>query len=179
MSKIKTVGGLVFIPFIEAATIKEKVKEIASRIKSDYKGLDPIFIVVMNGAFVYAADLLRRVNIDCDIKFVQVKSYVGIDNSGDINVSWPPDTDLSGRHIVIIEDIVDTGITINRLLPEIQAQNPKSVEITSIFVKPAAHQYQINIKYSGIEIPEAFIIGYGLDYNGLGRNLKDIYQLKD
>lgn len=179
MSKIKSVGGLEFVPFIHANTIKEKVKEVAAQIKADYKGQNPIFLVVMNGAFVYAADLLRRVNIDCDIKFVQVKSYIGIDSTGEVKVVWPPETNMTDRHIIIVEDIIDTGITIHRLLPEIQKQKPKSVEVTAIFVKPEAHQHDIAVKYPGIEIPKAFIIGYGLDYNGLGRNLKDVYQLKE
>jgi hypoxanthine phosphoribosyltransferase len=176
MKKLKRVGDLTFAPYISAEEIKLKVKELAILIRKDYKGKNPVFIVVMNGAFVFAADLLRKVKISCDIKFVQVKSYVGIDSTGEVAINWPPETNLQGRHVIIIEDIIDTGVTLHQLIPNIESMQPKSTAITAIFVKPEAHKHQIDIQYPGIEIPKEFIVGYGLDYNGMGRNLKDVYQ---
>jgi hypoxanthine phosphoribosyltransferase len=176
-NKNQKINGVEFVPFMESKTIYEKVKEIANSINNDYQGLNPVFVIVMNGAFVFAADLLRRIKIECDIKFVQAKSYVGLDNTGEVEINWPPETNFTGRHVIIVEDIIDTGHTIHRLNIEIQKHKPSSIEVTAIFVKPDAHIHKLEIKYPGLQIPQAFIIGYGLDYHGLGRNLKHVYQI--
>jgi hypoxanthine phosphoribosyltransferase len=178
MKKEITLGGLTFVHYIDAKIIKAKVKEMAKQISDDFDGKNPTFFVIMNGAFVFAADLLRKLNIDCDIKFIQVKSYLGLESSGPPEITWPLDFDYKDQHIIIIEDVVDSGNTLAHLVPLIEKNGVASVHVAAILIKKDAHKVDVEVKYQGIHIPDDFIIGYGLDYNGLGRNLKDVYQLK-
>jgi hypoxanthine phosphoribosyltransferase len=169
---------LIFEPYISAPIIHEKVNLIAHAINHDYAGAKPLIIVVMNGAFVFAADLVRQFDIECDIMFVNIKSYNGTISNDSAVIQWDDGNNIVDRDIIIIEDIIDTGKTMAKLIPFLQTKGTRSVEVAAIFIKPDAAQHDIQIKYAGISIPDRFVVGYGLDYNGLGRNLKDVYQLK-
>lgn len=173
------VGDLTFIKYIDAKTLEIKVQEIADTIREDYHEKYPIFLVVMNGAFIYAADLIRKLDFPCELSFVRIKSYHGTESTGKADIYMPPNIDLKGRHIIVIEDIIDTGNSMSVFLPMLEAMHPASVRISSILVKPGAHIHDIHTAYPGFLIPNKFVVGYGLDYNGMGRNLKDLYQLKE
>lgn len=136
-------------------------------------------MAVLNGSFMFAADLMRNIQIDCEITFVKLASYQGTQSTGKVRTLIGQDVSLESRHIIILEDIVDTGKTLFEFLPIIKAQSPASVEIATLLIKPAAMQYNIAVKYRGLEIPNDFIVGYGLDYDGLGRNLNDIYVINE
>ena len=163
---------------IPAPEIKERVKAVAERINNDLKDKNPLFLAVLNGSFIFAADLMREITIPCEISFVKLASYQGTTSTGKITEVIGINEDLSGRCIVIVEDIVDTGVTMSHLLDWLKAQAVKSVEVCSLIVKPEKLKVKIDIKYAGMEIPDTFILGYGLDYNNKGRNYKDIYKLK-
>ncbi len=167
-----------FVPYIRADKISSRVAGIADAISVDYAGKEPLFICILNGAFVFAADLLRHVTIPAEISFIKLSSYSGISSSGVVTTSIGLTQNIAGRHIIILEDIVDTGKTLNSFLPEIRSQLPASVAITSFLTKPDALQYEIRVDYTAFEIDNKFVVGYGLDYNGLGRNLPDLYILK-
>jgi len=164
-----------FKTFISAAQIQAQIDRIAKDIDDKYRNEKPLFIAILNGSFIFAADLLRCLKIQCDISFVKVSSYQGT-SSGQmtelIGLNYP----IKNRPIIIIEDIVDTGNTLHKILPGIKAKHPKSIEIASLLCKPAAIEFPIEVTYSCFDIPNAFVIGYGLDYNNLGRQYKDIYQ---
>lgn len=136
-------------------------------------------MAVLNGSFMFAADLMRNIRIDCEITFVKLASYQGTQSTGKVRTLIGQDVPLESRHIIILEDIVDTGKTLFEFLPIIKAQSPASVEIATLLIKPAAMQYNIAVKYRGLEIPNDFIVGYGLDYDVLGRNLNDIYVIDE
>jgi hypoxanthine phosphoribosyltransferase len=171
------VGNLKFAKYIDANTIETKVQEIADSIREDYHEKYPMFLVVMNGAFIYAADLIRKLDFPCELNFVRIKSYHGIESTGKIDIYMPPNIDLKDRHLIIVEDIIDTGNTMAAFIPELERYNPKSIKLTSVLIKPEAHKHDIVTDYPGFVIPNKFVVGYGLDYDGMGRNLKDLYQL--
>ena len=173
------VGDLSFIKYISAQEIEKKVQEIADTIREDYHEKYPMFLVVMNGAFIYAADLIRKLDFPCELNFVRIKSYEGTSSSGKIDIYMPPNIDIKNRHVIIIEDIIDTGNTMSAFIPELEKNHPTSVRLSSILVKPEAHKHPIITHYPGFIIPNKFVVGYGLDYDGMGRNLKDLYQLYD
>jgi hypoxanthine phosphoribosyltransferase len=171
------VGNLKFAKYIDANTIETKVQEIADSIREDYHEKYPMFLVVMNGAFIYAADLIRKLDFPCELNFVRIKSYHGTESTGKIDIYMPPNIDLKDRHLIIVEDIIDTGNTMAAFIPELERYNPKSIKLTSVLIKPEAHKHDIVTDYPGFMIPNKFVVGYGLDYDGMGRNLKDLYQL--
>ncbi len=173
------VGDLTFVKYIEADALEEKVQEIADSIREDFHEKYPMFLVVMNGAFIYAADLIRKLDFPCELNFVRIKSYQGTESSGKIDIYMPPNIELKDRHLILVEDIIDTGNTMAAFIPELEKYAPASIQLTSILVKPEAHKHDIITKYPGFIIPNKFVVGYGLDYNGMGRNLKDLYQLYD
>lgn len=175
--EIIEVGNLNFVKYIDDKTIEAKVQEIADSIREDYHEKYPMFLVVMNGAFIYAADLIRKLDFPCELNFVRIKSYHGTESSGNIDIYMPPNIDLKDRHLIIVEDIIDTGNTMAAFIPELKAYNPASIKLTSILIKPEAHKHDITTDYPGFIIPNKFVVGYGLDYDGMGRNLKDLYQL--
>jgi hypoxanthine phosphoribosyltransferase len=177
VNEIIEVGDLQFIKYIDAATIEAKVQEIADGIREDFHEKYPMFLVVMNGAFIYAADLIRKLDFPCELNFVRIKSYHGTESTGKIDIYMPPNIDLKDRHLIIVEDIIDTGNTMAAFIPELEKYSPLSIRLTSILVKPEAHKHDIVTEYPGFIIPNKFVVGYGLDYNGMGRNLKDLYQL--
>jgi hypoxanthine phosphoribosyltransferase len=165
--------------YLSEAEIQQKVSEIAHKINNDYKGLNPLFISILNGSFMFAADLFKHLTIDSEICFIKLASYKGMKSSGHIITAIGLDQDLYNRHVIIIEDIVDTGKTLDVFLPKLHHQQPASLKIAALLHKPEATEKPITIDYLGFSIPNKFVVGYGLDYDGLGRNLKEIYQLKD
>lgn len=166
-----------FAPSIPAADIMRQVKRVAQDINRDYKGETPLFLVVLNGAFVFAADLLREVDVPSEVSFVKLASYEGTASTGTVREVIGLNTDITGRHVIIVEDIVESGITMAHMLDRLRSQNPKSIEICTLLLKPACLEVKLDIKYVAMEIPNDFILGYGLDYNGQGRGLKDIYTI--
>jgi hypoxanthine phosphoribosyltransferase len=171
--------GYTFEVYIPEDEIYSIVVEMAAKIQNDYKGKNPLFIIVLSGAFIFAADLLRNIDIENDITFVKLKTYDGFNSTKKLNMMLASSERLVDRHVVIIEDIVDTGYTLDKFLEVCKTENPKSLEIVSLLVKREALIHPLEIKYSGRDIPNDFVIGYGLDYNGKGRNLTDIYKIKD
>ncbi|MGZ3950328.1 MAG: hypoxanthine phosphoribosyltransferase [Flavisolibacter sp.] len=163
--------------YLPEAKIQEKIKEIAVQLNNDYKNKRPLFIAILNGSFMFAADLFKYLSIDAEICFIKLASYRGMKSSGHVITAIGLDVDLYDRDVVILEDIVDTGKTLNEFLPKLDHQQPKSLKIAALLHKPDATQFQLKIDYVGFSIPNKFVVGYGLDYDGLGRNFKDIYQL--
>lgn len=162
------------ISITEEQILKE-VDRVATEINRDLKDKNPLFLSVLNGSFMFTADLMKRITIPCEISFVKLASYQGISSTGKITEVIGVNEDISGRCVVIVEDIVDTGLTMQRLLETLGTRNPKEIHIASLLVKPEKLQVPLNIKYAAMNIPNDFIVGYGLDYDGLGRNYKDIY----
>jgi hypoxanthine phosphoribosyltransferase len=150
---------------------------MAAKMNKDLKGKNPLFIIVLNGAFMFASDLLKKINIDCEITFVKLSSYVGTKSSHLVREVIGLDKPLSNRHVVVVEDIIDTGITMHDTLPKLKNLDAAEVQIATLLFKPKAFQKDFKIDYIGMEIPNDFIVGYGLDYDGLGRNLPDIYKI--
>ncbi len=155
--------------------ILERVQLVADEINRDLAGKNPIFLSVLNGAFMFTSDLMKRINIPCEISFIKLASYEGMASSGTIKEVIGINEDLADRTVVIVEDIVDTGFTMERLMEQVGTRNPKEIHIASLLVKPDKLQVDLDIKYVAMSIPNDFIVGYGLDYDGFGRNYKDIY----
>ncbi|MFP3860756.1 MAG: hypoxanthine phosphoribosyltransferase [Bacteroidales bacterium] len=176
MEKIK-LKDKEFTLSIPEAKIQEAVKQIADNINEDLKNeKTPLFLGILNGAFMFLSDLFKEINIDCEVSFVKLASYQGTNSTGDVKQLIGLNENLSGRNVIIVEDIVDTGLTINNLVKQVKGYDPEKVRVASLLFKPDACQEFINLDYVGIEIPNEFIVGYGLDYDGLGRNYKDIYK---
>ncbi|MEO8765816.1 MAG: hypoxanthine phosphoribosyltransferase [Ginsengibacter sp.] len=176
MASIK-VHDKEFIPYISSKEIEEQVARVASDINRDYQDKKPLFIAILNGAFIFAADLFKNITLDAEICFIKLASYKGVKSTGKVITAIGLDVDLYGREVIIIEDIVDTGKTLSQFLPQLEHHHPASLRIASLLHKPDAMVHPIKIDYLGFTIPDKFVIGYGLDYDGLGRNIKEIYQL--
>jgi hypoxanthine phosphoribosyltransferase len=166
-----------FEPYLPADQIALKIQEMAGNINRDYAGKRPLFIAILNGSFIFAADIFKSITIEAEICFIKLASYKGTKSSGQVITAIGLDTDIFGRHIIILEDIVDTGRTLHEFLPQLEHQQPASLTIAALLHKPDATLYPVKIGYKGFSIPDKFVLGYGLDYNGLGRNIKEIYQL--
>ena len=164
-----------FVPFISETAISARIKDLASQITSDYEGKNPVFIGILNGSFMFCSDLLRLVNIPCEISFMKCSSYEGTSSTGVIKQLFGLNQDIKGRHIVLIEDIIDTGFTMEFILKEISKQEPASIKICTLLFKPEALKAPIQSDYIGFETENKFLLGYGLDYDGYGRNLPEIY----
>ena len=160
---------------IPEAEIKKHVKEVADRINHDMAGKNPLLIAVLNGSFIFAADLMRMITSPCEISFVKLASYEGTTSSGQITEVLGINEDLNGRTVIIVEDIVDTGLTMKRMIETLGTRNPKSIHICTLLLKPDKLTVDIDIEYAAMQIPNDFIVGYGLDYDQQGRNLPDIY----
>ena len=168
--------GMEFAESISANEIQEAVNRVATAINADYAGREPLFVCVLNGAFMYASDLMKHISLPCEITFVRMKSYEGTETTGKVNMLIPLQVDVKGRDVIVIEDIVDTGITMHAFMEELRKMGAKSVELTSMLYKPESLRYEdVKPKYYGLAIPPAFIIGYGLDINEKARNLASIY----
>jgi hypoxanthine phosphoribosyltransferase len=176
MSHIK-VHDKQFEIYLPESTIQQRVKEMANAINKDYEGKRPLFIAILNGSFIFASDLFRQLSIEAELCFIKLASYKGMKSSGKVVTSIGLEEDLFGKDVVIVEDIVDTGKTLHEFLPKLQHQQPRSLKIASLLHKAEATTYPLHIDYVGFEIPNKFVVGYGLDYGGLGRNLKEIYQV--
>ena len=164
----------IYIPY---GQIAQRVKELAQQVNDDFASKEPLFLAILNGSFMFASDLFKHLEMDCSISFVKVASYKGTTSTGNIVSLIGLEERLHGRHVIILEDIVDTGKTLSALVPDLMNQSPASISIITLLSKPTALQFPVTVNYVGFEIPEAFIVGYGLDYDGLGRNLKDIWQV--
>ena len=168
-----------FKPFISAQQINEQIKRVAHEINSEYKNKRPLFIAILNGSFMFASDLFKELTIESEICFIKLASYKGTKSSGQVITAIGLDIDLNGRDIIIIEDIVDTGKTLSHFLPQLHHHQPSSLKIAALLHKPQATIYPIVIDYLGFSVPDIFLLGYGLDYDGLGRNIREIYQITD
>ncbi len=178
MDKIR-IKDKVFRRYISKAEIARTVKRLAQRIQEDLKGEQPLFIVMLNGAFVFAADLLRAMEGPCEIDFMRMKSYEGTSTTGKVDLLQPLHSDVKGRTVIVVEDIVDSGTTMWTLLHYLEPYKPKCVKIAALLLKPKALRHDIKVDYAAFEIPDDFVVGYGLDYDERGRNLKDIYTLTE
>ncbi len=169
---------LHFKPFISEEEIKERIEVIGKDISKQFEGKNPLFIAILNGAFVFAADLVRAAKIQSEIIFIRIASYHGTQSSGEVKTVFGLDKDIKDRHVIIIEDIVDSGKTMHYFLNDLKEKAPASITLATLLIKPGALQFPIEPDYIGFEIPTKFVVGYGLDYDGLGRNFKSIYQLE-
>lgn len=174
-----TVLDKTFSPFIEYGQLQQKISEVAARISEDYKGRAPLFIGVLNGAFLFAADLLKNYEGLCRISFIKLASYHGTESSGEVKTLLGLNEDVKGQDIIIVEDIVDSGLTLQHLLDTLKKLQPASVKVATLLFKPKALKVQVPVDYFGFEVENDFLLGFGLDYNGYGRNLKHIYKLKN
>lgn len=166
-----------FKTFIPEKEILKEVARVADEINRDLSGKNPLFISVLNGSFMFTSDLMKYINMPCEISFVKLASYTGTSSSGKVKELVGLNDDITGRTVVIVEDIVDTGFTMERLIETLRVRNPKEIRIASLLVKPDKLQVDLDINYVAMSIPNDFIVGYGLDYDGLGRNYRDIYTI--
>ncbi len=176
MNKV-TIRDKTFEIALPSVEIQKRISELAAQISLELSGKRPLFICILNGSFIFASDLFKRIKIEAEITFMKVSSYSGTQSTGVIKNVFGINESLSGRTIVILEDIVDTGDTAVHLLEEIKKQGPEKVYFASLLLKPDALRHDIKVDYVGFEVPNDFLVGYGLDYDGLGRNLEDIYKL--
>lgn len=172
------IENIVFEKIIDSSQLKEIVESCAKQIKKDYKDKNLVFVIVLNGAFVFASDLLRQFSFPCETYFIKVSSYQGMQSTNQVQISGLPSKVLEGKDVVIIEDIVDSGLTMQKLLEYLQQEKVSSLEVCTLFFKPENFKENYNIKYIGKAIENDFIVGYGLDFNDKGRNLADVYQRK-
>ena len=170
------IKGLEFTEFISAEDIQAKVQELASAINQSYVGKTPVFLPVLNGSFMFAADLLKDISIPCRVSFVKISSYEGLSSTGQLKTLIGLDESLFNQDILIVEDIVDTGLTLQKIVSELTSLGTKSVEVVSLLRKKPAREKGIAVKYTGFDIEDEFVLGYGLDYDGLGRNYRQLFQ---
>ena len=168
-----------FRVLIPAEEIDKAVTRVAEQLNERYEGRTPIFLGVLSGSFLFLADLVRKVNFESQLAFVKISSYDGTESTGNVKQQFGVDFDIEGRDIIIVEDIVETGHSMNYLLDHLRKKNPASVSICTLFFKPEKFLYEYDIDYTALSIGNEFIVGYGLDYNQLGRNLKDIYVIDE
>lgn len=174
MNTIKIKDRLFSVSIMEKDILRE-VKRVADEINNDLKDQNPLFLSVLNGSFMFTADLMKHITIPCEISFVKLASYQGVSSTGAIKEVIGINEDIAGRTVVIVEDIVDTGLTMQRLIETLGTRGPKNIHIASLLVKPDKLKVKLDIEYVAMKIPNDFIVGYGLDYDGYGRNYPDIY----
>lgn len=166
-----------FETYLSDEKIQQRVKEMAAEINKDYSGKRPLFIAILNGSFMFASDLFKELTIEAELCFIKLASYKGMKSSGKVVTSIGLEEDIFGKDVIIVEDIVDTGKTLHRFLPKLVHQQPRSLKIVTLLHKSEATEFPLDLDYIGFVIPNKFVVGYGLDYDGLGRNLREIYQL--
>lgn len=176
MSRV-TIKDKTFEVSMSEEQIKQRIREVAQQISHDMEGRNPLFLAVLNGAFIFAADLMREMTIPCEISFVKLASYQGTTSTGKIKEVFGINEDLTGRTVIILEDIVETGLTIKQMIESLGTRNPASVHVCTLFFKPERLQEDLQLDYVAFSIPNDFILGYGLDYDQQGRGLKDLYTL--
>ncbi|MBC7828151.1 MAG: hypoxanthine phosphoribosyltransferase [Chitinophagaceae bacterium] len=174
-----TVHDKNFEPYLSVEEIHSRIRFIAHQLNTDYIDKKPLFIAILNGSFIFAADLFKELTIDAEICFIKLASYKGSKSTGHVITAIGLDMDLFGRDVVILEDIVDTGKTLHEFLPQLRHQQPSSLKIVALLHKPDATVFPMHIDYLGFSIPDKFVVGYGLDYDGLGRNIPEIYRLTE
>ncbi|MDR0972974.1 MAG: hypoxanthine phosphoribosyltransferase [Prevotellaceae bacterium] len=174
-----TIKDKRFSASISAETIQKEVKRVADEINRDFAGKEPLFLSVLNGAFMFSADLMKHITIPCEISFVKLASYQGVTSTGRIKEVFGLNEDLTDRVVIILEDIVDTGQTMQHLLESLGARHPKEIHIATLLLKPDKLKVALNVEYVAMNIPNDFIVGYGLDYDGMGRNYPEIYTICD
>lgn len=172
-----TVHDKSFEIYLSEDVIQKRVNELAQQINEDYAGKRPLFVAILNGSFMFAADLFKYLTIEAEICFIKLSSYKGMQSTGRVVTTIGLDEDLFGRDVILLEDIVDTGKTLHNFLPRLVHQQPRSLKLATLLHKPEATEFALQLDYVGFSIPNKFVLGYGLDYDGLGRNLKEIYQL--
>ena len=165
--------------YISQKQIETELKRIASEITRDLSSKNPLFICLLNGSFIFAADLIRKLDFNCSISFVKLRSYSGSQSSGEIHEIIGLNESIEGRTIVIVDDIIDTGFTLTYLLKQLKEKRPAEIKVATMFFKPDACKYSLKIDYLGMMIDNKFVVGYGLDYSGFGRNYKDLYKIID
>lgn len=168
-----------FVPFLSVETLQSRIQELAAQINEDYRDKDPLFIGVLNGAFVFLSDLFKCIEIPCEVTFVRVASYQSMHSTGKVKQILGLQEDLKERHVILVEDIVDTGLTMQQITQQILGLQPASLAIVTLLHKPEALEAEIELDYVGFEIENKFVVGYGLDYDGLGRNLDSVYVLAE
>jgi len=169
---------LMFVTLFSEKQVQDRVRELGAEITDLYKGKTPLFISILSGAFVFASDLMRAFDGDCEVSFVKLSSYAGTKSSGSVQTVMGLEKDLHGRHLIVVEDIVDTGRTLHFFIDHLRQQNPASICTITFLRKPDAAEFPVAVDYVGFDIENRFVVGYGLDYEGLGRNLPGIYQLR-
>jgi hypoxanthine phosphoribosyltransferase len=167
----------LFDPYLTQEEIQTRVSFIAEQINSEYEGKRPLFIAILNGSFIFASDLFKKLHIEAEICFIKLASYKGSKSTGHVVTAIGLDAEIFGRDVIIIEDIVDTGKTLNEFLPQLHHQQPASLKIVALLHKSEVTKFPVSIDYLGFEIPDKFVVGYGLDYDGLGRNIPEIYKV--
>ena len=167
----------MFVPYLTREEIQTRVSFIAEQLNDDYAGKQPLFIAILNGSFIFASDLFKKLHIEAEICFIKLASYKGSRSTGNVVTAIGLDNDIFGRDVVIIEDIVDTGRTLTDFLPQLGHQQPASLKVVSLLHKAEATLFPVPLDYLGFTIPDKFVVGYGLDYDGLGRNIPEIYKL--
>lgn len=172
-----TVKDKAFRPFLDQTTVETRIRELGQQISHDYAGRQPLLVAVLNGAFLFAAELMKGIDMPCEITFVRVTSYEKMGSTGQVKAILGLTEAIENRDLIIVEDIVDTGLTMTELLGQLTALKPRSLEIATLLHKPEATRVPLRLRYVGFEIEDKFVVGYGLDYDGLGRNLAGIYQL--
>ncbi|MFD1186499.1 hypoxanthine phosphoribosyltransferase [Pontibacter rugosus] len=172
-----TLHDCEFSTYIYEEEIIARITMLAEQIDKDYEGKQPLFLAVLNGSFMFAADLLKRVSISCEISFIRLSSYKDMQSTGHVKEVLGLKEDVQNRHVIVLEDIVDTGHTVHGLLQQLNERKPASVEVATLLMKPDCLQHPLDVKYVAQAIPNDFVVGYGLDYNGIGRNLRDIYKI--
>lgn len=168
-----------FVPFIKEGEIQQAVDKIANQLNNDFDGKNPLILPVLDGAFVFSAALTAKLECRAEFSFIKYKSYHNTQSTGKVSELLGLDVDIKGRDIVLVEDIIDTGLTISHLLKELEKHQPNNIKIVTLLSKPDALKVPVTIDYKGIDISNKFVVGYGMDYNGLGRNLNEIYVLKE
>ena len=176
MEKVK-IHDKEFRVSITAAEIQSRIAALGKQLSREMDGKKPMFVAVLNGSFLFAADLLKNVSCECEITFVRVSSYAGTQSTGTVRNLVGLNEKIEGRTVILVEDIVDSGDTVVYLLNELKKEHPKEIKIASLLLKPKALKHEIHVDYKGFEVPNDFLVGYGLDYDGIGRNLNDIYTL--
>jgi hypoxanthine phosphoribosyltransferase len=173
---VMTIRDLTFETFIQESAIQERTKELADQINVDYEGRIPLFLPILNGSFIFASDLLREITLECRVSFVKHSSYQGTASTGQLKTLIGLSESIFNQDILIVEDIMDTGLTLSKVVEELRSLGTRSVEIVTLIRKAPAREHAVQPRYIGFDIDHEFVLGYGLDYEGFGRNLKDIYK---
>jgi hypoxanthine phosphoribosyltransferase len=173
------VKDLQFVPLLTEADVRQRVRELGAELSARYQNATPVFISILSGAFVFASDLIRAFDGDCEITFVKLASYAGTGSTGAVQTVMGLEKNISGRHLIVVEDIVDTGRTLHYFLDQLQQQAPASICTVAFLRKPDAIEFPVQVDHVGFDIENRFVVGYGLDYDGLGRNIPGVYQLEN